>query len=296
MHQAVDATLTHAQASAKPTDEQQTAIVNFELGLFTAQTRDRLAGELDAHGATGGPLNLSQQPFYPGINDSLGGDRAPFNPVAFSLFAPWLNLDSDREREGDDDDRAAARRAIAAGEVIFNTRALTITNVRGLNDNAALGKPQSITGTCTTCHDTPNVGNHSFPLPLDIGTSHDPATENHAEIAAGLAQLDVPDVPVYRIDGCPDPFTGQPTTIYTSDPGKALIPKLDPITNQMVAACADVNRIKGPILRALAARAPYFHNGAGANLSQVVDFYNQRFQMNLTEEEKEQLIAFLNSL
>ena len=50
--------------------------------------------------------------------------------------------------------------------------------------------------------------------------------------------------------------------------------------------CSDLNRIKGPILRGLAARAPYFHNGAAANLLEVVNFYNQRFQMNLTEDQK----------
>jgi hypothetical protein len=60
--------------------------------------------------------------------------------------------------------------------------------------------------------------------------------------------------------------------------------------------CSDVARTKGLILRGLAARAPYFQNGAASNLSELLDFYNQRFQMNLTEEEKEQLIAFLNSL
>jgi len=46
----------------------------------------------------------------------------------------------------------------------------------------------------------------------------------------------------------------------------------------------------------LAARAPYFHDGAARNLSELLDFCNHRFQMNLTDEEKEQLIAFLNSL
>ena len=48
--------------------------------------------------------------------------------------------------------------------------------------------------------------------------------------------------------------------------------------------CSDISRIKGPILRGLAARAPYFHNGAAAYLSQVVNFYNQRFQIGLTPE------------
>ena len=57
-----------------------------------------------------------------------------------------------------------------------------------------------------------------------------------------------------------------------------------------------LTRTKGPILRGLAARAPYFHNGAARNLQELINFYNLRFQMNLTDEEKEQLIAFLNSL
>jgi cytochrome c peroxidase len=46
------------------------------------------------------------------------------------------------------------------------------------------------------------------------------------------------------------------------------------------------SRTKGPILRGLAARAPHFHNGAARNLSELLDFYNHRFQMNLTDEEK----------
>lgn len=74
--------------------------------------------------------------------------------------------------------------------------------------------------------------------------------------------------------------------LHTSDPGKALI------TGQ----CSDFNRIKGPVLRGLAARAPYFHNGAAANLNELVNFYDQRFSMNLTETQKAQLVAFLNAL
>jgi cytochrome c peroxidase len=57
-----------------------------------------------------------------------------------------------------------------------------------------------------------------------------------------------------------------------------------------------LNRLKGPLLRCPAARAPYFHNGAAATLLDAVSFYNQRFQMNLTRNEQQQLVAFLNSL
>jgi hypothetical protein len=289
MHQSVDATLTHAQAAAAPTQDQQTAIVNIELGLTSAQALDFRAGWLNRDAALGGPLSLSTQSYYPGTNDSLGADPHgdPFNSTAFTMYSVW---------EGSRDE---TRRKIAAGEKLFHTRPLTISNVRGLNDNAALAKALGTTvpiapfqGLCTTCHDTPNVGNHSFPLALDIGTGHDPSVETDPLIANGVSQLSFPELPIFKITGCPDPFADPtkpsrtPFVILTTDPGKGLVTGL----------CSDVTRTKGPILRGLAARALYFHNGAARNLSELPDFYNQRFQMNLTDEEKEQLIAFLNSL
>jgi hypothetical protein len=225
------------------------------------------------------------------MNDSLGADPTgePFDASAMTLFASWSKLtyaDADTPQDGE---RNEARRAIAAGETLFNTFNISITNVRGLNDNAALGNPTSFVGHCTSCHDTPDVGNHSLPLPLDIGTGHTPLPnlESDAAIAAGLAQLGMPNLPVFLINGCPNPFNhGQPASFYTTDPGKALV------TGQ----CSDLNRVKGPVLRGLAARAPYFHNGAAESLREVVNFYNERFKMELTAKQKNELIAFLNSL
>jgi hypothetical protein len=216
----------------------------------------------------------------------LGGDPEgeKFNPSAFSLFAAWEKPGAYHERRDGD---AKTRQEIAAGEKLFNTAPLVITGVRGLNDNVTLGSPASLAGTCTTCHDTPNVGNHSVALPLDIATSRLAAYETDPSIYAALRELSAPELPIYEITGCPDPSNpGETVNYYTSDPGKGLVTGL----------CADVNRGKGPILRGLAARAPYFHNGAAANLEELVNFYNQRFQMNLSSKEKKQLIAFLNSL
>ncbi|HEY2036318.1 MAG TPA: hypothetical protein VGG96_04840 [Steroidobacteraceae bacterium] len=287
LQQASDATTGHAQATAPPSQAQLMSIVSFELGLYTAQTRDGRAGALDAYGAAGGPWSLAGQSYYPAINDTLGQDPngIAFNPAAMQLFAAWTQSPhaqpADRQR--------AARAAIAAGEQLFDSAPLTITNVRGLNDNAALGNPTSFQGTCTTCHDAPNVGDHSLPLPLDIGTAHtaNPSYESDPLIAAALSQLSMPKLPVFLISGCPDPFNpGQTASFYTTDPGKALIS----------GHCSDFNRIKGPILRGLAARAPYFHNGAAATLDEVVNFYNMRFQMGLTQQQKDDLVAFLNSL
>src|SRR5580658_2220308 len=134
MHQAFDATNIHAQAAVPLTTEQQTAIVNFELGLFSAQLADARAGLLGEYGSLGGARNLSGAKYYPGINDTLGADPtgAAFNPTGMTLFASWENLKADNER---DRELVAAQEDIAAGETLFNSRALTITNVRGLNDN-----------------------------------------------------------------------------------------------------------------------------------------------------------------
>ena len=290
--QAIDATTGHAQANQPPTPAQVSDIVGFELGVYTAQAYDYSAGILSVYGASGGPAYVadSAERYYPGINDSLGADPGgqAFSPFAMNLFAPWSNL---HDRQGDyrEQLRNDARRAIAAGEVIFNSAPLQISNVRGLNDNPTIGSPATFTGTCTSCHDTPGAGNHSLPLPLDIGTSHSllPSLESDPEIIAGLGQLSLPDLPVYLVSGCPSPFSaGQPESFYTTDPGKALVS----------GQCSDFNRLKGPILRGLAARAPYFHNGAAASLRELVNFYNERFQMHLTAQQRQDLVAFLNSL
>lgn len=274
--QAIDAISGHAQGTTSPTAAQLADIVNFELGLSTAQVWDFDAGLLEGYGVNGGPLSLGQQSYYPGINDSL--TPPIFSPTIFTMYSSWQNL---RGR----DIRDKARADIAVGETLFNSFPINITSVRGLNDNAALGNPAVITGTCGTCHDSPNVGDHSLPLPLDIGTGHAAAYESNPQIKAALGELSFPDLPIYRITGCTDPFTGE-TTIHTTDIGKATL----------TGKCVDLNRIKGPILRGLAARAPYFHNGAAANLDELVNFYNQRFNMGLTKEQKAQLVAFLNSL
>ena len=56
------------------------------------------------------------------------------------------------------------------------------------------------------------------------------------------------------------------------------------------------SRFKGPVLRAVASRPPYFHNGSAKDLSAVIDFYNTRFVIGLTGREKADLVAFLASL
>jgi len=40
----------------------------------------------------------------------------------------------------------------------------------------------------------------------------------------------------------------------------------------------------------------YFHNGSAAELDAVVNFYDDRFHIGFTKQEKSDLVAFLRSL
>ena len=64
----------------------------------------------------------------------------------------------------------------------------------------------------------------------------------------------------------------------------------------LTGKCTDIGRFKTSSLRGLASRPPYFHDGQSATLMDVVNFYNDRFQVGLTTEEKEDLVAFLRTL
>ncbi len=263
--QALGAVTGHAQG-APPSASQLRAIVDFELGLFTAQTHDRSAGSLSAADASGGPEALARQPFCIGINDPLGilpdvpgaceTPSAGLDPMVFTLFGAWTTA------------LAPARAAIARGEFIFNTRQFVIDNVAGLNATPEdpVSGPMS-GGTCTLCHNTPNAGNHSIAMPLNIGVAD--------------ASRRTADLPLYTLRNW---TTGE--VVQTTDPGRAMV----------TGRWNDVGKFKGPVLRALAARPPYFHDGSAADLEDVVAFYDRRFRIRLTPRERADLIAFLGAL
>jgi hypothetical protein len=259
LHQANDATRGHAQATLDLSSTLQSSIVNFETGLYVAEDSNLYPGNLYDQHASGGSQNLSKVNFYLGINDPLGNNPtgAAFNPNAFTLYDSWTGA------------MDWTKSSIANGQKLFNSKPINITGVKGLNDVLGVS---SISGTCTTCHDTPNVGNHSFPLPIDIGISD-------ASRRSGPAGT--PDLPLYTLV---NKTTGE--VIQTTDPGRALI----------TGKWADIGKFKGPVLRGLIARAPYFHNGSADSIGAVVDFYNARFNVGITDLERTDLINFLKSL
>jgi hypothetical protein len=275
--QANDATLGHAQGAQPISGTQaQADIVAFEQNLFTAQVSVDGAHLTRANGGPGYLAKVVAPGFFIGQNDPL----APgFTSNVFDLYAAWER----GEYAGRDDLKAA----IGRGEKLFNTRTFTIANVAGLNsasydplynpDDPLANRP--ITGNCGTCHNTPNVGNHSTPLAVNIGATMAVPTDNNGVPIPGI--LDVGRLPVYTLTSN---STG--ASVQVTDPGRALIS----------GRWVDVGKTKGPVLRGLAARAPYFHNGSAKDLRTAVMFYDARFNIGLTPREVSDLVAFLSAL
>ena len=259
--QANDATRGHAQGARDLTDAERAAIADFQMNLVVAQERDNVVGALNLAGATGGPQALRTQNSFFGINDSHGGNPfgTAFNQSAMTVYAAWAGLSG-----GTVNDRRAS---IARGEVVFNTKTIRITGVRGVNDALQGNVNATLNGTCTTCHSHPNVGNHTDILPLDVGISN-PAEGDNV-------------LPVFRVT-CRATGVAEEVT----DLGRAMI----------TGKCADLSKMKGPTLRALSARAPYFHNGAADSIDEVISFYDRRFHIGFTTQEVADLKAFLQVL
>jgi cytochrome c peroxidase len=254
-----EATRRHAEASAELEPHQAEAIVAAELSIYFAQIEDDRAGALDVAGARGGPLALSEQPFYPGINAFPGPDRLgrAYDPEVFDLYTAWRSLPGA-------DAVSLARRQIAEGERLFNTREFAIRSVAGFND--VLGR-EEIVATCGACHDVPNVGASSRGALMDLGTT-EPSR------AAGL-------LPVYTFR---DRQSG--SEVETTDPGRALIS----------GRWRDMNRFRVPGLRGLASRPPYFHDGSAATLTDAIAHHDQRLSIGLQPDERDALAAFLAAL
>ena len=186
--------------------------MTFETSLRTAQACDYQAGLLNSSGATGGPVALASQQFFIGINDSFPASfgfnptGAAFTPDIFTLYNAWANSQN------------GARASIARGQTVFNSKPITISGVAGIND--VVGLPASFSGTCGTCHDSPNAGNHSVSAPLNIG------------VADLTSPLDVSYLPVFTIM---NNSTG--AVVQTTDPGRAMT----------AGKFADIGKVKGPV-------------------------------------------------
>jgi hypothetical protein len=207
MHQSVSATVRMRRFHT--TTDQQTAIVEFRTRPQLRPVLRQLRRLLSIT-ALVAALIIFRAGYHP-APDSLGKDPGqPFNPAAtFTLFDSWANSRPSFSHSAIA--MTPCTKRIAADRFFQHSPAHHHPVFAASMTQPACATPIApFTGNCTTCHDTPNVGNHSFPLPLDIGTGHNPAYESDPLIAAGVSLLDFPDLPVYQINGCPNPFARRP--------------------------------------------------------------------------------------
>src|SRR5262245_61908481 len=120
--------------------------------------------------------------------------------------------------------------------------------------------------SCGGCHNSANSGTNTNNVLFDIGTAS--------------AQARTPDLPLYTFR---NRTTGEIRQL--TDAGRGNVTGL----------WTDLGRFKTPTLRALAARAPYFHNGIAATLEDVVRHYETHLGVRFTAPGGAGLVAFLNA-
>jgi cytochrome c peroxidase len=111
------------------------------------------------------------------------------------------------------------------------------------------------------------MSENSVPAPLNIGLAGESRRTPHLPLISVMCNA-----------------TGK--VIQVTDLGRAMV----------TGKCADIGKFKGPILRGLSGRAPYFHNGSAATLMDAVNFYDTRFNLSLSQQDKNDLVAFLKTL
>jgi cytochrome c peroxidase len=303
-----DATLTHAQAATPPTAAQIAEGVALESGSFTAQSSNFTAGDLtgaDGSGATGGPVAL-----YNYSNTTVpipGGRGLPNGCVQNALPCPGSLL-SNAPNPGFQETTAyttynggttaaaeAMRASIARGQVIFNTRSFTVNGVTGLTDIGRTPAASQV-ATCSTCHNNANVGNDTFNDPKHIGVGDNSYISTAQASANGSTTLPMtPDQPVFTFL-CPVgsiTYFSNPVVVngitydefQTSDPGVGWI----------TGNCNDLGKFKVSSLRGIGARPPFFHGGEAATMTDVVNFYNNRFNIGLSAQDIIDLTNFMNA-
>jgi hypothetical protein len=272
--QAESAAHGHLETRVNFSPQQLEQIQSFELQLYAAQAFSHGAGALNE---PGGPVGLGAEAMANGADGVLGNNTTRF---VIPLEEKWSDLPDDgtaAERE-----RNAFRESVARGHDVFFFRTFWISDAMHIN-TVGLGNP--IKRTCATCHGMHMTGMDTANGWMDVGTTNHPWALEPAESPWAA---DLPPLPLFKITCSaelpPHPFLGR--TIYTQDPGRALIS----------GKCEDVGAIVIQQFRGLAARAPYFSNGSAASLRELVDYYDRRFNVRFTEQEKTDLVNFLSAL
>lgn len=257
-----DAADSHLEFAGRLSPAQIRRIQDFELRIYTAQQVSKQGGALDTMGATGGPAKLRDS--EPGALGSIG------TPV-WSEYAAWDQI-APAEAAKLTPQQLAFRQSVARGARTFRDKTFLITDSAGINSRMGFGNP--VRNSCVFCHNMTQMGNDVAPGQVDLGTTTQPFADPWS------------DLPLFRVTcmGQPHPHYGK--VILTYDPGFALTS----------GKCADVGKITLQSMRGLAARAPYFSNGLARDLRGIVDYYERRYSIGYTEQEKQDLVNLMSVL
>jgi hypothetical protein len=273
--QAQSAAATHLELDRALTDAELSQIEAFELQLYGAQIESLGAGRLDERG---GPPSLGPEAMLAGEDGVLGNNTTRY---VFPFGDGW-NEPSGAETDSPTSSERAFRESVARGHDVFFFRTFWIRDAMHIN-SVGLGNP--IKRTCSTCHGMHMTGMDAANGWMDLGTTNLPWAKEEPVSPWSDGPSAMPLFKVTcRNDLPPHPFLGR--EIYTQDPGRALIS----------GRCDDVGAIVIQQFRGLAARAPYFSNGSAATLGEIVDFYDRRFNIQFTEQERVDLVNFLSVL
>jgi cytochrome c peroxidase len=246
--------------------------INFALGSATVNWDEGNSVGADQHA---GLVNQANRNVTGGQQGPPAPPEVIANIVGFeeSLFTAQLivpgvgRLDSDGARGGPE---ALASMSKVAGRFdLFDAWANDENPKRAqiARGQELFNNPNANGSSCSGCHNSANNGTNINNTLFDIGTASEAAR--------------TPDLPLYTFRNKANPDV----TIRLTDAGRG----------QITGAWADLGRFKTPTLRALAARAPYFHNGIAPTIESVVRHYEVHRGFVFTNEERADLVAFLNA-
>lgn len=260
--QMIDAAGGHLQMIGQLSPAQIARIEDFERSIYTAQQFSRQGGALDLLGAKGGPVRL---------RDSQPGSLGSIGEPVWSEFAAWEKI-TPEEAAKLSPEALAMRQSIARGARVFRDKTFLITDSAGINSRVGFGNP--VRNSCVFCHNMTQMGNDVAPGQVDLGTTTLPFADP------------MPDLPLFRITCLKTPHPHYGRSFLTMDPGFALTS----------GRCADAGKITLQSMRGLSARAPYFSNGLAKDLRGIVDYYDRRYTIGYTEQEKQDLVNLMSAL
>jgi len=259
--QMLDASSTHLQFADALSEQQMQQIENFITRVYAAQSFSHVGGELN-DGAVGGPELL---------RDSKPGQLGSIGRAVWSEFAAWEKI-SKADKAKLAPEQIAFRESVARGARIFREKMFLITDSAGINSPIGFGNP--VLNSCVFCHNMSQMGNDVAPGQVDLGTTNMPFAP------------EMPYLPLFKITCNENPHPHYGKTFYSHDPGFGLI----------TGRCADVGKITLQSMRSLSARPPYFSNGSAKDLRAVVDYYDRRYNIGYSEQEKQDLVNLMSAL